>query len=247
MTIGRCSTASVAAAIRTRSACPTPIAVHVRQRDAALERRAVNSVGTATTRRRPAAGASVGSTTPATATSCRREVATHEFKAGGYFTREWYQQFQEASVREGHGGVGHDYLLYFSNSVPFEVLLYNSPFLSENNVDYQSGYFRDNWRIGDRLTLSFGLRVERYNAFLPEQSKPAGPFSAAADYAHDRPLRLVASSPRFGLSYPLPRTTAPSSRRPTGASTSRCARRTRRSSATSTRTTTPPRATAGTI
>ena len=99
---------------------------------------------------------------------------THEFKAGGYFTQDVYNKFQEARA-EGTGGVGNDYLLYFSNSAPFEVLLYNSPFVSKNTVNYQSGYARDNWRIGERLTVSYGLRVERYNAFLPEQSKPARP------------------------------------------------------------------------
>ena len=59
------------------------------------------------------------------------------------------------------------------------MLLYNSPFTSENNVNYQGVFIRDNWRIGDRLTLNLGVRFERYDVFLPEQSKPAGPFSAA--------------------------------------------------------------------
>jgi hypothetical protein len=75
--------------------------------------------------------------------------------------------------------------------------------VAENTVNYQSGYARDNWRIGERLTLSFGLRVERYNAFLPEQSKPAGPFSPAADYAKVDLYNWSSWAPRIGLSYPL--------------------------------------------
>jgi hypothetical protein len=127
---------------------------------------------------------------------------THELKAGGYFTQDVYNKFQELRG-EGTGGVGNDYLLYFSNGAPFEVLLYNSPFVSKNTVDYQSGFARDNWRIGDRLTLSLGLRVERYKAYLPAQSKPAGPFSAAADYPRTDLYNWSSWAPRIGLSYPL--------------------------------------------
>ena len=83
------------------------------------------------------------------------------------------------------------------------MLLYNSPFTSENNVNYQSGFIRDNWRIGDRLTLNVGLRFERYDVFLPEQSKPAGPFSAAADYPHIDLYDWRALAPRVGMSYAL--------------------------------------------
>lgn len=127
---------------------------------------------------------------------------THEFKAGGYFTQDVYNKFQELRGA-GTGGAGNDYLLYFSNGVPFEVLLYNSPFVSKNTVNYQSGFVRDNWRIGERLTLSLGMRMERYNAYLPPQSKPAGPFSAAADYPQIDLYEWSSLAPRVGLSYPL--------------------------------------------
>jgi hypothetical protein len=83
------------------------------------------------------------------------------------------------------------------------VLLYNSPFTSENNVNYQGAFIRDNWRIGDRLTLNVGMRFERYDTFLPEQSKPAGLFSAAADYPHIDLYDWRAISPRIGMSYAL--------------------------------------------
>jgi hypothetical protein len=126
----------------------------------------------------------------------------HEFKTGVFFTQDVYNKFQELRA-EGTGGVGNDYLLYFSNGTPFEVLLYNSPFVSKNTVNYQSGFVRDNWRIGDRLTLSLGLRVERYDAYLPEQSKPAGPFSEAADYPRIDLYEWASWAPRIGLSYPL--------------------------------------------
>ena len=105
---------------------------------------------------------------------------------------------------EGRGGVGQDYRLYYSNGAPIEVLLYNSPFTSENNVNYQGLFMRDNWRIGDRLTLNLGVRFERYDVFLPEQSKPAGPFSAPARLRAHRLVRLArAVAARSGMSYAL--------------------------------------------
>jgi len=127
---------------------------------------------------------------------------THEFKVGGSFTREWYRRTQELRT-DGRGGLGQDYRLFFENGTPIEVLLYNSPFESENNVDYQGGYIRDVWRIGDRLTLNLGLRFERYDVFLPEQTKPAGTFSEEAHFEHRDLYDWRGIVPRVGLSYAL--------------------------------------------
>ena len=126
----------------------------------------------------------------------------HEFKVGGYFTREWYNRHQDLRG-PGTGGTDQNYRLYYASGVPIEVLLYNTPFLSENNVGYQSAYVRDAWRIGDRLTLNLGLRFERYDVFLPDQSKPAGPYSQAASYAQRDLYDWRGIVPRFGLSYAL--------------------------------------------
>ena len=65
-------------------------------------------------------------------------LGEHELKMGGSFTREWYRRTQELRS-PGRGGAGQDYRLYYSSSAPIEVLLYNSPFTSENNVNYQGG------------------------------------------------------------------------------------------------------------
>ena len=106
--------------------------------------------------------------------SATRSLGEHEFKIGGSFTREWYQREQELRS-EGRGGVGQDYRLYYSSGAPIEVLLYNSPFKSENNVNYQGLFIRDNWRIGDRLTLNLGLRASNAttSSFRSSRSRPA--------------------------------------------------------------------------
>jgi hypothetical protein len=126
----------------------------------------------------------------------------HDIKVGFEATREWYDKFQHARG-VGTGGVGNDFRLYFENGIPFEVLLYNSPFLSENNLNNQSFFARDNWLLNDRLTVSAGLRVERYHTFLPKQSKPAGPYSSAAEYAPLDIYKWVNLAPRLATSYAL--------------------------------------------
>jgi hypothetical protein len=126
----------------------------------------------------------------------------HELKVGAEFTREWYNKFQEARG-VGTGGVGNDYQLIFSNGTPFQVRLYNSPFESKNNVNYQSGYVRDTLRIGERLSVNLGVRFERYHAFLPSQNKPAGLFSEATSFPESELYDWRGVAPRIGLAYPL--------------------------------------------
>ena len=126
----------------------------------------------------------------------------HDLKVGASYNSEVYNKFQKARG-QGTGGVGNDYLLTFNNGNPVEVLLYNSPFDSKNTVHYVGGYVRDSWRIGERLTANLGVRFERYNAFLPAQSKPAGPYSDAADYPETDLYNWSGIAPRAGLSYAL--------------------------------------------
>ena len=95
----------------------------------------------------------------------------------------------------------------FNNGTPIEVVTYNSPFVAENSVSNQSFYVRDNFRVGEKLTLNAGLRIERYHVFLPEQSKEAGQFSQAASYAYKSLYDWRDIAPRLGMSYAItPRT-----------------------------------------
>ena len=56
------------------------------------------------------------------------------------------------------------------------------PVTSDNNLNTQNLFARDNWLMNDRLTLSLGIRFERYDSFLPAQSKEAGPYSPAQTF-----------------------------------------------------------------
>lgn len=124
----------------------------------------------------------------------------HDLKTGVYFAQDAYNRFQRRRTAD-EGGADHDYLAVFANGVPTEVVTYNSPFQAKNSVSHQSWYARDNFRIGEKLTVNLGFRLERYHVYLPSQSKEAGQFSQAAQFAEKSLYDWRGFAPRFGLSY----------------------------------------------
>jgi hypothetical protein len=92
----------------------------------------------------------------------------------------------------------------YSNGTPFAVNLYNLPIVSRSELNGDFGlYIQDTWQLG-RLTLNPGLRFERFNAEVAEQSAPAGRFVAARHF--DRIPNLPNYTdwvPRFGAAYDL--------------------------------------------
>jgi outer membrane receptor protein involved in Fe transport len=104
----------------------------------------------------------------------------HEFKFG-------YQ----TSLRDITGnarvtGSGNYHLMYDTvNGVPntpvqFETT--NAPVEPDNWDNVFSGYFADQWRVGQRLTFNLGVRYDFQNSYVPEQTRPEGPFAAAATF-----------------------------------------------------------------
>jgi outer membrane receptor protein involved in Fe transport len=86
---------------------------------------------------------------------------SHHFKAGGeairFLTRDaWSQAFPGNMVHVLKGGG--------ASSVVFL-----SPSTSTNGIWTFAGYVADSWRLQDRLTLSLGLRFDRYRLYLPAQ------------------------------------------------------------------------------
>jgi hypothetical protein len=107
---------------------------------------------------------------------------THNFKFGSDET------WEEAATRVPIDDKAGDYTLIFSGynpstgalSVPNQITLYNYPVTPINFEHSQSIFFTDAWSFG-RVTVNYGVRWERYNAFLPSQSKPTGQMSAISD------------------------------------------------------------------
>ncbi len=104
----------------------------------------------------------------------------HEFKLG-------YQ----VSLRDitGNGRVtpsGNYHLMYDTVSgvpnQPVQLETTNAPVEPDNWDNVYSAYFTDQWRIGQRLTFNLGIRYDVQHSYVPEQSRPEGPFAAAATF-----------------------------------------------------------------
>jgi Carboxypeptidase regulatory-like domain len=92
------------------------------------------------------------------------------------------------------------------NDFPFNVILYNSPATSIQNVNSDLGaYAQDTWTM-KRLTLNYGARFEHFNASVPAESSPASTWVGARNFAaipdlpnwNDWAVRLAAAYDLFG-------------------------------------------------
>jgi hypothetical protein len=65
---------------------------------------------------------------------------------------------------------------------PFQVVVYNSPATSIQNVNSDFGSFaQDTWTMR-RLTLNYGARFEHFNASIPAESSPASTWIGARNF-----------------------------------------------------------------
>src|SRR5262249_35095968 len=91
----------------------------------------------------------------------------------------------------------------FRNGVPNQVTIYNTPNGPYDTATENGVYGQDQWTIR-KLTLNLGLRYAVYDAFVPAQRLPAGPFEPARDFPsvkHSPQWKNL--SPRFGGAYDL--------------------------------------------
>ncbi len=88
---------------------------------------------------------------------------THSYKVGGDYRRIGAKALNYGPSTGTYTFTGN----YTGNALADLLLGYpqsgNVPLNVELNgyVDYYAGFFQDDWRIGDRLTLNYGLRLER--------------------------------------------------------------------------------------
>ena len=109
----------------------------------------------------------------------RSFAGRHELKTGA----TWYRYLHGSGTLEHpHGNYR---LIYDSapaipaNLVPelgyaraAEIVISNYPTEPKNRLDVHAWYLMDTWRLSSRLTANLGLRIERQNAFVPEQDFP---------------------------------------------------------------------------
>lgn len=95
---------------------------------------------------------------------------THQFKFG---TVDDWEYGATAVDKDKASG---DYQLNFQSGVPNQIVVYNYPYpTSQNILHSQAGFITDKWVIR-RLAFNLGVRAERYYNFYPAQSGVAGQF-----------------------------------------------------------------------
>ena len=133
---------------------------------------------------------------------------SHNFKLGGEFLDEsgqiiWRQGYADNVihfVRTRPGATG-DLANGLSNVMSDSVRLYNNSD-SRNALATASFFVTDTWTI-NKLTLNLGVRYDRYRAWLPEQTLPAGRFvpQTLTFQQRDQVILFNHIVPRVGGSY----------------------------------------------
>jgi hypothetical protein len=122
-------------------------------------------------------------------------TGSHAFKTG-------FQLGQ--GVKNLHEYSWTDYNYTFLRGTPTQITQLATPYLRKERIRADLGiYAQDQWTIR-RLTLNYGLRLDYYNSYVPEQSMPATKFVPARDFepVFDVPL-WKDLSPRLGAAYDL--------------------------------------------
>jgi hypothetical protein len=128
---------------------------------------------------------------------------SHNFKVGGEYLDEsgqiiWTQGYADNVIHFVRGDLTGPLSAVTSDF----VRLYNNSD-SQNALATTSFFATDTWTV-HRLTLNLGARFDRYRAWLPEQSLPAGRFTAAQHYdERSKVILFTHVVPRFGATYDL--------------------------------------------
>jgi hypothetical protein len=95
----------------------------------------------------------------------------------------------------------------YQRGVPYRVIIYNTPVEQVARNFGFAGYAQDSVRVGNRLTLNLGLRVEWWRGDIPEQANPAGRFAeifgAGTFPAQEGVMGWTTVSPRLGGAFDL--------------------------------------------
>ena len=93
------------------------------------------------------------------------------------------------------------------SGTPFRIRAYNTPVFPQDNEDIFAWYFKDSWRVHDKLTFNLGVRWEYQHSYLPDQQ-----FDGARDFPTVFPAKHVdfldvqtfnRVVPRLGVAYDM--------------------------------------------
>jgi len=122
-----------------------------------------------------------------------RWAGSHAFRIGGE-----YMSDRLIAPIDGYGNPCNC-VSTLNNGVPTVVQILLGPNVSKNALTTAAGFVEDAWRLNGRLTLSLGLRLDRYRPTLPEQQGPAAQTFPAIDPV----LTFSNWAPRVGMSADL--------------------------------------------
>jgi hypothetical protein len=102
-------------------------------------------------------------------------AGSHTFRIGG--------EYMIDRVAAPFRGYGHpcNCVSMLNNGVPALVTVFENVNVSTTALRTAAGFVDDTWRPTPAITLSLGLRLDRYQPMLPEQQGPAGQSFAAID------------------------------------------------------------------
>jgi hypothetical protein len=124
---------------------------------------------------------------------------SHEFKLG-------YQLSMRDITGNSQVRPSGNYALMFDvvNGVPHQPVQFetaNAPVEPDNWDNVYSAYFADQWRLGQRLTFNLGVRYDYQHSYVPEQTRLAGPFAAAATFPRVEVGRWGHFAPRAAVAW----------------------------------------------
>ena len=120
-------------------------------------------------------------------------AGSHTFRIGGEYISD-----RVVTPIEGYGNPCNC-VSVLNNGVPAQVQIVLGPNESKNDLTTVAGFVNDTWRLNRRVTLSLGLRLDRYQPILPDQEGPAGQKFPAVDPV----LTFSNWGPRVGMSVDL--------------------------------------------
>jgi hypothetical protein len=124
-------------------------------------------------------------------------TGTHAFKAG--------LQLEETYFRQGLEAGTHNVDYVFNNRVPVSLNQWATPYeVKAQNKDF-GFYAQDQWNLR-RLTLTYGVRFQYFDGYVPPQSIPATPngWVPARSFAEVKDVPLWKDfDPRLGAAYDL--------------------------------------------
>lgn len=96
----------------------------------------------------------------------------------------------------------------FQNGVPYRVIAYNSPVEQVARNYGVAAFVQDSARLGNRVTLNLGARVEWWRGDVPEQSNQPGTFADVFGGVRSFPeqtgvMEWTNLSPRLGIVYDI--------------------------------------------